>query len=104
MANIFEDDQINKVLFAALQSARQKKIDISTLTLETKLREDLGLDSLTLMEAVWELEEKLHIHIDENKLLELSNIGEVIQLVNELVKSKESERNSESDSANKDGI
>jgi len=86
MENTSQANRINDILFAALQRSLQKKIDISTLSNDTKLRDDLGLDSLAMMETIWEIEGKLHIHIDESKLLKMSTVGEVILLVTELVK------------------
>jgi len=83
-------EEIVKVLFEALQRAKQQKMELSLIKDEADLRKDLGLDSLAMIETVWEVEEKLGIYIDENKIKTIFKVGDVVNLVEELVKAKES--------------
>ena len=50
------------------------------VTLESTFK-DLRVDSLDLVELVYELEEELNITFEDDELADLKNVGDVIQLI-----------------------
>lgn len=52
---------------------------------ELRLREDLGLDSLTLMETMIRLEEVLQISIRDDELRQFRTLGEIRELIERTV-------------------
>ena len=81
---------VREALLLALERAKQAKMNPGELTDDKKLREDLGLDSLAMIEMVWEIEEKFQISIDEASLKALLTVGDVVHLVSSLVENKSS--------------
>ncbi len=57
------------------------KIDPNTITLETNLQEDLGADSLDLVEIIMEFETKFGIEIPDEDILKLKTIGDAIEYI-----------------------
>ena len=51
--------------------------DVSTMTAETSLKEDLGADSLDLFEMVMALEEEFEVEIPTEDLENIKTIGDV---------------------------
>lgn len=49
----------------------------------------MGIDSLDLMDLVVHLEEKLSIHIPDDKLLTLETVGDLLTVIEELKKYNE---------------
>ena len=63
--------------------AEQLSIDPSTITEETKFKEDLGADSLDLFEVVMALEDSYGIEIPQEDLEGLKTVGAVIEYLKE---------------------
>ena len=61
--------------------ARHFKKRPAVLDLETRLREDLGADSLDLLELVFELEQELGVSIADAEAAELRTIGDAVRYV-----------------------
>lgn len=61
----------------------KEKSFCENITPELKLNEDLGLDSLNMVELMVELEERLNIEIDESDLdpAELQTVSQIYALV-----------------------
>jgi acyl carrier protein len=64
--------------------ARHFKKPLATLDDQTRLREDLGGDSLDLLELVFELEQQLEVTIDDVAAAELRTIGDAVRHVERL--------------------
>lgn len=47
----------------------------------TRLREDMGIDSITIAEVIFLLEEIFEIEINNQELMEISTLGELRQFV-----------------------
>lgn len=58
-----------------------------TVTETLRLKEDIKLDSLDLVELVMECEEKFGIEIPETKLYKVSTVQDIMSLIDELVGS-----------------
>lgn len=55
------------------------------VTEDLRLKEDIKLDSLDLVELVLECEEKFKIEIPEAKLYKVSTVSDIMKLIDELV-------------------
>lgn len=64
-------------------AARRFKKAPDEITPETRLREDLGADSLDLLELVYEFEETFDVPIPDDGTVEIRTIGDAIRYVTE---------------------
>ena len=56
-------------------------VDPSKVTLEASFSDDLGADSLDLVELVMALEETFDIEVAEDELKEIRTVGEAFELI-----------------------
>ena len=56
-------------------------VDPSKVTLEASFSDDLGADSLDLVELVMALEETFDIEVAEDELKEIKTVGEAFELI-----------------------
>lgn len=61
-----------------------------TLSLETNLVDDLGLDSLDLLECLMSVENEFEIEIDDTKAESVKTIGDAVTLVTETIEGAKS--------------
>ena len=61
-----------------------------TITSDMKLSEDLGFDSLSLVELIVDLEDRFDIEIDESDLdpSQLKTVGQIYSLVNKYLEGR----------------
>jgi len=64
--------------------SRLLKYEISDLSLETNLRKDLNADSIDSVEVIFELEDIYEIKIEDEVAEELTTIGSIVNVINEL--------------------
>lgn len=83
-----DQQEIKTVLIEAFQRTKGKQFDPSTIKDDSNLINDLGLDSLDMIETVWDIEKKFDISIREDQLKSLATVSEVIKLVEGLVQAK----------------
>ncbi len=72
-------DEISEKLKAIVSNVT--RIDISELSEEIRVREELGIDSLMAMEIVALCEKQFDIFIDEEQLFLVETIGDFYNLV-----------------------
>ena len=67
-------------LFEKLKKIIVEKLEVaeSKVLLESKIREDLGADSLDTYELLYAIEEDLGITIPEDKATEFEKVGDVL--------------------------
>lgn len=67
-------------LFEKLKKIIVEKLEVaeSKVTVESKIREDLGADSLDTYELLYEIEEVLGVNIPEDKASEFEKVGDVL--------------------------
>ena len=58
--------------------ARHLKTNPATLRPEDRLREDLGADSLDLVEMVYEFEQEFDTRIPDERAVDLRTVGDVL--------------------------
>lgn len=63
--------------------AEKLSIDASTITLDSTLQ-DLGADSLDLVEIIMKLEEQFGIEVDDAKAETLKNVNDVVEYVHSM--------------------
>jgi len=56
-------------------------VEADSVTMEASVIEDLGADSLDIVEFVQALEEEFDIEIDEEELEDISTVGQAYQLI-----------------------
>lgn len=69
-------EELKKIIVEKLD-----KVDESKITLESKIREDLGADSLDTYELVYAIEEKLGIQIPNEQANEIVTVGDVLEFI-----------------------
>lgn len=55
--------------------------DIDTITMETTFIEDLGADSLDIVELIMALEEEFDLEIPESEAEKISSVGEAVEYI-----------------------
>ena len=66
--------------------SEQFSVEPETITLETSFEEDLGADSLDLVEMMMALEEEFDVgEIDEETARKLKTVGDVVELILSLI-------------------
>lgn len=61
------------------------KLFIPAPSLESNLHDDLGMDSLDLVELTVALEEKFKVSVPNEKLMTIKTVGDVVKTIQELV-------------------
>ncbi len=65
--------------------SNQLGVDPSEIRPETNIIEDLGADSLDLVEMLSEMEDEYNIMITDERIRELTTVGEVAAFLEELI-------------------
>ncbi len=68
-------EEIKELIIEQLDVEREK------ITLESKFVEDLGADSLDLMELASNFEEKYEVTIDKEELKNIVKVGDIVELI-----------------------
>ncbi|HUM07998.1 MAG TPA: phosphopantetheine-binding protein [Acidocella sp.] len=66
---------IREIIFETLRSSLPKPVAI---TEKTHIVEDLGLDSVAVMDFVMEIEDRLDISVPLDKIAEIETVGDLI--------------------------
>lgn len=64
--------------------AEQFGVDIDELNEDLSFKDDLGADSIQLMELVMTIEEEFDTEIDEDDILSIETIGDVVDYIENL--------------------
>jgi acyl carrier protein len=73
--------------------SRISRIDLEELEEHVLIREELGIDSLRALEIIGTCEKHLKIKIDERLFADIKTVGDFLDLLIGLLKSKEKEDN-----------
>ena len=63
--------------------AEQLDADIDSITLETDIQDDLGADSLDVVEMLMSIEDEFEIEIPDEKIEGLKTVGQVVEYIQE---------------------
>ncbi|MBQ8740688.1 MAG: acyl carrier protein [Clostridia bacterium] len=61
--------------------AEQLDADIDSITLETDIQDDLGADSLDVVEMLMSIEDEFEIEIPDEKIEGLKTVGQVVDYI-----------------------
>ena len=59
--------------------ARQLDIDAATITMESRLVDDLKADSLDIVELIMDLEQEFDVEIPDEELPNVHTIGDIVE-------------------------
>lgn len=65
----------------AQQLANQLKADVSSITPESRLVEDLKADSANVMVMIMDLEDQFNITVDDTAINTLKTVGDVVKYI-----------------------
>ncbi|WP_298222259.1 acyl carrier protein [Acidocella sp.] len=74
-------NEVREIIFGTLQAALPQARPLSN---ETHIIEDLGLDSVAVMDFVMEIEDKLDISVPLDKIAEVETLGDLVATVQRL--------------------
>lgn len=57
--------------------------DASSMTMDTKIKEDLNADSLDVVELMMDLEENFGVTISDEEATQMSTIGDIVKYIEE---------------------
>jgi acyl carrier protein len=78
----------------ALYRPKASQFPLEALSGETRLREELGLDSLTLTEMVFKFDEMLGVPIDTREAMHIQTFGELTEFLRLKLRSADEPNNS----------
>ena len=61
--------------------AEQLDADIESITMETDIADDLGADSLDVVEMLMSIEDEFEIEIPDEKIESLKTVGQVVDYI-----------------------
>ena len=75
------------MVFEKLQEiiSLQLEIDKDSLTPETKIIEDLGADSLDVVDMLMSVEDEFNVEIPDEKMEEFKTIGDVVDYIQDKI-------------------
>ena len=66
--------------------AEQLNINADTITLKSKVIEDLGADSLDVVEMLMVLEDEFNITVSDEESLQLKTVGDIVKIIDDKTK------------------
>ena len=66
--------------------ASELMVDESKITLETRLSEDLGADSLDAVELIMAIEDEFGIQVDDEMAQQIRKVGDIVEFLEKEVK------------------
>ena len=69
------NDTVKKIVAAILE------VELESVTEDASIIDDLGADSIAVMEIVMELEEELDVEVPTDDILELKTVGDIIEYI-----------------------
>ena len=75
---------LNIVIEAISEQLSLTGEEIASITENTRLREDLSIDSLEAVEIAMLLEDKLHIILEENDMDDVVTVGDLVSVIEKI--------------------
>jgi acyl carrier protein len=72
---------IRDIIFDTLRSSLTRPVALSE---QTHIVDDLGLDSVAVLDFVMELEDKLDLSVPLDKIAEIETLGDLLTVLNDL--------------------
>ena len=70
-------------ILSALKQIAQKKLELDFENVDVNMNvvDDLGLNSLTIFDFIYETEKTFQIELDEKRLLKVKTVADMIELI-----------------------
>ncbi|MFC2172163.1 acyl carrier protein [Acidobacteriota bacterium] len=81
-------EEIRKELESIITDKINKDISLAEITWETRLREDIGIDSLETVELLFEIEVEFEIKIDDDEAAEMLTVKDAVEAVQKKLEEK----------------
>lgn len=69
--------------------AKQFKVNACDINDETRFKEDLSADSISIVELIMNLEDEFGIVLDDEKVVNIQTIGQALDIVEDTIKENE---------------
>jgi len=69
--------------------AEQLNIDVTKITTESKVIEDLGADSLDVVEMLMTLEDEFNVTVSDEESVNLKTVGDIVALIDSKTEKEE---------------
>lgn len=69
-------DRVKKIIVERLD------VDAAEVTLEASIKEDLGADSLDVVDLIMELEDEFDLEISDDEAAKISTVGDIVEYIN----------------------
>ena len=63
-------------------------VDENEITEASRLKENLGIDSLASMQLILDMEQKFNIHVEDEEVMEIETVADVIALLEKKTKEE----------------
>ena len=71
-----------QILFTLKNIAQEKlELDVNEIDVNMSVIDDLGLNSLTIFDFIYETEKIFQIELDEKSLLKVKTVADIIELI-----------------------
>ncbi len=57
-------------------------LDADEVTMESNIREDLGADSLDMVDLIMSIEDAFEVKVDENDTVNIKTVGDIVNYIN----------------------
>lgn len=61
--------------------AEELNVDAAEITMETRLAEDLGADSLDAVELIMAIEDEFGVEVDDESAQSIRSVGDIVRLL-----------------------
>lgn len=69
------------MIFDKVSEVIREEFDVENVNMDTVIREDLGADSIGLVELVMALEDEFDIEIDDSKLDDIITVSDIVSYI-----------------------
>lgn len=69
------------MIFDKVSEVIKEEFDVENVNMDTVIREDLGADSIGLVELVMALEDEFDIEIDDSKLDDIITVSDIVSYI-----------------------
>ena len=81
-ANHIGKKEINMILERLKAIVKEQLgVNVDNVTLASRIKEDVGLDSLDVVEVLMSVEEERDVTFDDDEVADIKTVGDVVQLI-----------------------